>query len=349
MRGRPSLAVTMALLIGVADAGCGSQTAHGAHPRSSVTGRARLAQAAATPPVPCALTHAGGADPNSSCWATHTGVFGSTGVTEARIEADPAAVGFTKHDGDLIITAPNTVIDHMWINGCVQIADGANNTVIKNTLVTSDGDACSGDNAGGSAINTGQGPNIAKNTLIEDVTVDGGKPGYGSHNAGITLDGGTALRVNLFGFAQGFISDSNTAAAPALFQDDYGHDYYGCSHDDGTWFNSSSYVTFKHGWIMTNDPTQQGSVGCSTGALTGGSDYGPQDHVVFDSSYGEGVTGEDTHAGCGSTDSAYTNNALSSNTKDYGSGFGANNTGNSWAKNYIAETGKAVSAPDSGC
>ena len=300
--------------------------------------------------VPCPLTHAGGADPANSCWATHTGVFGSTGVTEAQIEANPAAVGFTKHNGDLTITAPNTTIDHMWINGCISIADGANNTVIKNSLVTSGG-GCSGDDAGGSAINTGQGSKIAKNTLIEDVTVDGGKPAYGSHDAGITLDGGTALRVNLFGFAQGFISDSNTAQAPALFQDDYGHDYYGCSHDDGTWFNSSSYVTFEHGWIMTNDPTQQGSAGCSTGALTGGSDYGPQDHVVFDNSYGEGVTGEDTHAGCGSTNSAYTNNALSNNMKDYGSGFGASNPGNSWAKNYVAETGASVSDPEdrSGC
>jgi hypothetical protein len=299
--------------------------------------------------VPCALTHAAGADPNNSCWATHTGVQGATGITEAQIKANPAAVGFTKHNGDLVITQSGTTIDHMWIVGCVQIADGADNTTIKDSLITSNGDACSGDNAGGSAINTGQGPNIAKNTLIEDTTVDGGTPAYGSHDAGITLDGGEVLRVNLFGFAQGFISDSNTAAAPALFQDDYGHDYYGCSHDDGTWFNSSSYVTFEHGWIMTNDSTQQGSAGCSTGALTGGSDYGPQDHVVFDNSYGEGVTGEDTHAGCGSTSSAYTNNALSNDTKGYGSGFDANDSGNSWAKNYVAETSAAVSDPETGC
>ena len=237
----------------------------------------------------------------------------------------------------------------MWISGCIQIADGADNTTIKDSLVTPNGHACAGDNAGGSAINTGQGPNIAKNTLIEDTTVDGGKPAFGSHNAGITVDGGAVLRVNLFGFAQGFISDANTAEAPALFQDDYGHDYRGCSHDDGTWFNSSSYVTFEHGWIMTNDPTQQGAEGCSTGALTGGSDYGPQDHVVFDDSYGEGVTGEDTHAGCGSTNSAYTNNALSRNAKDFGSGFQAGNTGNRWAKNVVAETGKAVPAPSEAC
>ena len=112
--------------------------------------------------------------------------------------------------------------------GCIQIADGADNSVIKNSLVTPNGDNCSGDNAGGSAINTGQGSNIAKNTLIEDATVDGGNPGYGSHTAGITVDAGEVLRVNLFGFTQGFISDSNTAQYPALFQDDYGHGYSGC-------------------------------------------------------------------------------------------------------------------------
>ena len=284
----------------------------------------------------CPLTHAAGAGANS-CWATHTGVQGSTGFTEVKIEANPAAAGFTIHNGDLVITSPNTVIDHVWIKGCIQIADGADNSVVKNSLLTPNGDACSGDNAGGSAINTGQGSKIAKNTLIEDVTIDG-EPGYGSHTACITLDGGEALKVNLFGFAQGFISDTNTAQYPALFQDDYGHDYNGCSHDDGTWFNSSSYVTFEHGWIMTNDATQKGSDGCSTGALTGGSDYGPQDHVVFDNSYGEGATGEDTHAGCGSTSSAYTNNALSTNMKDYGSGFVQTDTGNKWSGNYAVDS-----------
>ena len=254
------------------------------------------------------------------------------------------------HNGDLIITAPNTVIDHMWIKGCIQIANGADNSVIKNSLVTSNGHNCSGDNAGGSAINTGQGPNIAKHTLIQDTTVDGGNQGTGSHTAGITMDAGTVLRVNLFGFTQGFISDSNTAQYPALFQDVYGHGYIGCTHDDGTWFNSSTYVTFEHGYIMMGDPAGSG---CTTGALTGGSDYGPQDHVVFDNSYGEGADGEDTHAGCGSTNSAYTNNALSTNNKDYGSGFEAKNAGNTWSGNYAVDDNGSnrgsVSAPQGGC
>lgn len=284
--------------------------------------------------VDCPLTFAAGNGTNS-CWATHTGVFGSTGVSEAQIEA--GAAGFTKHNGELDITQPNTTIDHEWINGCISIADGANNTVIKNSLVTSGG-GCSGDNAGGSAINTGQGAKIAKNTLIEDVTVDGGTPAFGSHDAGITVDGGKVLRVNLFGFAQGFISDSNTAAAPALFEDDYGHDYRGCSHDDGTWFDSSSFVTFEHGWIETNDATQQGSAGCSTAALAGGSDFGPQDHITYDSSFADGVTGENIHTGCGSTNMTITTNAADTGAaKDASDGGYGSLTGNTWAGNYSVD------------
>lgn len=284
--------------------------------------------------VDCPLTFAAGNGP-TSCWATHTGVQGATGATEAQIKA--GAAGFTKHNGELDITQPNTVIDHEWINGCISIADGANNTVIKDSLVTSGG-GCSGDDAGGSAINTGQGPKIAKNTLIEDTTVDGGTPAFGSHDAGITVDGGEVLRVNLFGFAQGFISDSNTAAAPALFQDDYAHDFYGCSHDDGTWVDSSSWVTFEHIWVETNDSTQQGSAGCSTAAFAGGSDFGPQNHITYDSGFADGVTGENIHTGCGSTQMTITNNAVDTGAaKDASDGGYGSLAGNTWSGNYSVD------------
>jgi hypothetical protein len=283
--------------------------------------------------VPCALTHAAGADPINSCWATHTGVLNGTGYSEAQIEA--GAPGFTHVTHDVIITQPNTVIDHEWISGCIQIADGANNTTIKNTLVTPNGSSCSADNAGGSAINTGQGPSIAKNTLIEDTTVDGGNPGYGSHAAGITVDAGEVLRVNLFGFAQGFISDSNTAQYPALFQDDYGHGYIGCTHDDGTWFNSSSYVTMEHSYVLMGDP---GGTDCTTGAFAGGSDYGPADHITYDNSYGGGADGEAIHTGCGSTYMTITNNAVDNATAKFGSDGGYQAlTGNTWSGNYSVD------------
>jgi hypothetical protein len=342
-----AVAATVALCATVVVSGCGGQTSKTPHPEDHrLSGHARLAQAGAAAPVPCPLTHAAGADPNDSCWATHTGVQGATGHTEAQIEANPAAVGFTKHNGDLIITAPNTTIDHMWIVGCVQISNGADNTIIEDSLITPNGNGCSGDDAGGSAINTGQGPKIAKYTLIEDTTVDNGTTHYGTNSAGITVDAGAVVRVNVSGFTRALLSDSNTAQNPALFKDDYAHQFSGCVHDDGTWFDSSSYVSFEHGYVLMGDV--HGS-GCTTAALSGGADYGPQDHVVYDNSYAEGVDGEDIHAGCGSAHSAFTNNVLSKNAKDYGSGFQANGTGNNWAKNSTAGTGKAVPAPSEAC
>jgi hypothetical protein len=282
---------------------------------------------------PCNLTYAAGADPNTSCWATHTGVLNGTGYTEAQIEA--GAPGFTHTTGDLVITQPNTIIDHAWISGCIQIADGADNVTIKNSLVTSNGNACAADNSGGSAINTGQGPNIAKNTLIEDTTVDGGVPSYGSNNAGITVDAGEVLRVNAFGFTRTFLSDSNTAQYPALFQDDYAHGFGGCVHDDGTWFDSSSYVTFNHSYVLMGDPSGSG---CTTAALSGGADYGPQDHVTYSNSYANGADGEAVHTGCGSTYMTITNNAIDNGTyKDASDGGYQALTGNAWSGNYSVD------------
>ncbi len=70
---------------------------------------------------------------------------------------------------------------------------------------------------------------------------------------------------------------------------------------------------------------------------------------MFEDSYGEGADGEDTHAGCGSTNSAYIDNSLSNHNKDYGSGFVASDSGNTWSGNYVAETGKGVGSPSGGC
>ena len=66
-------------------------------------------------------------------------------------------------------------------------------------------------------------------------------------------------------------------------------------------------------------------------------DHGLSDHVIFDHSYGEGGDGEDTHSGCSWTYSAVTNNALSTNRKDYGSGFIQQNAGNVWSGNYSVD------------
>lgn len=280
--------------------------------------------------VNCPLTHAG-----SGCWAANTGVFGATGFSEAQIEANPATAGFTEHQGDLVIRQSNDVVDHEWIVGCVQIADGANNVTIKDSLITPEGSNCSGDDAGGSAINTGQGSSIGHGTLIEDTTVDGGTQCNGCNGAGITLDGGEALRVNIFGFTRALLSDSNSAQYPAVFQDDYAHGFSGCVHDDGTWFDSSSYVTLEHSYVLMGDVY---GGGCTTAALSGGADYGPQDHVTYDSNYGDGADGENLHLGCGSTQMTITNNALDNGAaKDASDGGYQSLTGNTWSGNYSVD------------
>jgi hypothetical protein len=305
--------------------------------------------------VPCALTYAAGADPNTSCWATHTGVLNGTGCTEAQIVAQgsgpcgPVGNGsggtFTVMTGDptyhsIVISASNTTIDHVWAQGaCFEIHDNISNVVIKNTLITGGNVNCGGDGAGGTTVNTGQGATIATNSLMQDVTIDGGVPADGSHSAAITFDGGEVLRVNISGYAQGFISDSNTAANPALFQDDYGHGYTGCTHDDGTWFNSSSYVTMEHSYILMGDPWITLHPGnCTTGAFAGGSDYGPADHVTYDNSYANGADGEAIHTGCLSTPVTITNNAVDNGTSKFGSDGGYQAlTGNTWSGNYAVD------------
>ncbi|HEY2654766.1 MAG TPA: hypothetical protein VGI55_03195, partial [Solirubrobacteraceae bacterium] len=87
--------------------------------------------------------------------------------------------------------------------------------------------------------------------------------------------------------------------------------------------------------------------GCSTAALAGGDDGGPgqpQDHVLIENSYAEGVTGEDTHWGCGAINSGFINNVLSTDAKDQASEFGVSST-NTWSGNTVAETGATVPEP----
>jgi hypothetical protein len=92
--------------------------------------------------VPCALTYTAGVGA-TSCWATHTGVQGSTGYTEAQIVAGQA--GFTHYTGTLVATA-NTTYDHYWINGCIVVNQAAPNVTIQNSLITdpSGGGNCKG-------------------------------------------------------------------------------------------------------------------------------------------------------------------------------------------------------------
>jgi hypothetical protein len=157
------LIVAVAVVIGSSRSPRSPTAAHTQH-RPAAKRTATSSSAKHSPvsgPVPCPLTHEAGADPASSCWATHTGVRGSTGYTEAQIKH--GAPGFTHVIGNVVVDQPGTVIDHQWISGCVAIYSSADNVTIRNSLITPHGNNCQGD-AGTPAI-----PRAARSTTDRDL------------------------------------------------------------------------------------------------------------------------------------------------------------------------------------
>ena len=141
------------------------------------------------------------------------------------------------------------------------------------------------------------------------------------------------------------VAGSNTATAPALFQDDYSHDlslnsYSGsgpnpsnCAHDNGWFIDSAQYVTIKHSYSILT-----GAGYCVTGAITALADYGLPHDITVDSSYMEGITGADLYTGspnaCGKPNIAITNNALSNDNGYSGTKtvLQWTPTGNTWSE-----------------
>ncbi len=305
--------------------------------------------------MPCALTHAAGANGTTSCWARHTGVTGGTGFTEAEILAGRSTL---KHIvGDQVITTAGEILSDVWIDGCVAIK--ADHVTIRDALIRTR-HTCSGGQGGTSpsAINDGQGPGSPVGTLVEDTTVDGMDPGDGSSgdSRGIFLGpGSTCLRCNVFGFAKNYWMNGS-ATAPSRIVDSYSHDSAddwassptapGCPHENGIYLNSSMYVTVSHSYsIMT------GAGYCATGAISNLADYGPPRHYAVRDSYAEGILGADLYTGkagaCGTPGIVVIGNALSRNN-----GYGGKDTinywtsaGNVWRGNYVPETGAAYPEP----
>lgn len=319
--------------------------------------------------VDCALTFAAGAvtsgtdnvgstDPalpqdgsggQSTCWGLETGVFAGTGDTEAAIEANPTSLGFTHHTGDLTLNTNGQTINKEWVDGgCINIR--ANNVTVENTLITDHGPDCSGSNTGATGIDVDQEPSPT-GTLIEDVTMDGtgGSAAVnGDHSNALTVQDGEVIGVNVFGYGQGFTSDTNDSSHPALFQDDYGHDYTGCEHDDGTWVDSGVFVTFNHIWIETNDPNyiDNPGVGCASGACYGGSDFGAEHDVTYENSFCDGVDGQDGQTGAGGFDITWANDVFDETASKHSfGGFLASCSGNSWTNNqFIDHSGNLTTA-----
>lgn len=299
-------------------------------------------------PVPCGLTHAAGADGTNSCWATHTGVTGATGYSEAQIEA--GAPGFTHITHSITITQPGTVIDHEWISGCVAINSGANNVTIKDTLITAGSASCQSDthNTALSAVNAGQdgnGMSAATGLLIEDTTVDGqNAPG---DTYGVDFVHGSCIRCNVLGFSKGFWTGVNSAAAPTSYQDDYVHDMNAndqCAHMNGWFLAGSAYVTVEHSYSMMDG----GGDNCVTGAISIQPGPPTPNNITIDRSYAEGDDGADVNGGCGGPNIVFTDNALSNNNGYSGQltvTYYEDGPGNIWTGNYVPETGKPFGDP----
>jgi hypothetical protein len=308
--------------------------------------------------VPCALTHAAGADGTNSCWATHTGVQNGTGFSEAQILAGQSTL---KHVvGDQVLSTAGAVVKNEWIDGCVEIA--APNVTLEDSLVHSDHQCRPADGTTApAAISTGR---QSTGALVRDVTVDAIDPGNGSDgdSRGVSLysGGSECLRCNVFGFSKDFLLDGSSSGR-TLLQDSYGHDLAhdwptpstqtGCPHENVIFDDSSNYVTIEHSYAIA---TAAGN--CATGAIDDLGDYGAFGHDVVDSSYAEGGLAADMYTGrAGACGSPYTvtNNALS-NDNGYNSTDTINywtDTGNTWSGNYVPETGAAFPEPptSSGC
>jgi hypothetical protein len=286
-------------------------------------------------------------------------VQGSTGYSEAQIEA--GAPGFTRM-GNVSISTPGTTIDHAWIVGCVAVNAGATSVTIKNSLITPpDGQYCSSsaDGSAASAINNGNSAKTPSGFLVEDTTVDGGNAT--GNQFGVSINEGSCVRCNVFGFAKNYSTGSNPSAHPAVFQDDYSHDlslnsYSGdgsgsdCAHDNGWYMNSSTNVIIEHSYSIMS-----GARSCTTGAITNLADYGPPNNMTVDNSYMEGQGGADLYTGkanaCGTPNIVITHNAFSRNNGYNGTDFVNYWTpvGNTWSGNYIAETNATFNSPKSQC
>jgi hypothetical protein len=305
--------------------------------------------------VACALTHAAGANGMTSCWATQTGVQGATGDAEAEIEA--GAHGFRHVAHSVTIRVGGRSISHEWISGCVAV-DAPNVTISDSLITPPNGDVCAGGNNGtaSSAINNGDGSST-EGLLVQDTTVDGGNST--GNEFGVSINYGECLRCNVFGFAKNFASGTNSAAHPAIFQDDYSHDlstnscypYPGgcttaaggassdCAHDNGFYMNSSTYVDLQHVYSILT-----GAGYCTTGAISNLADYGIPSNMTVNDSYMEGDTGADLYTGkpgaCGTPDIIITNNVFSNdngyNGTDLVSYWDA--AGNIWSGNHTART-----------
>lgn len=289
-------------------------------------------------PVPCALDDAAS---TQSCWEANEGVA-ATGCTEAQIEAQsPAQCGpahFKHVTGNVTITAANTVIDHEWISGCVSINAGADNVVIRDSLIESQ-NLCQGSSGptAGSTLNNGNSATTPTGDMFVDSTVDGDNVSGDAY--GVFGNDYTALRLYDHGTDKEIGGGANMLILDSLADDLAPNDQ--CAHANNFWFDSAQNSVLAGSYGRSNGLT---SDTCVTATVNMGADYGAPANDVFTGNYMNGYDAVDFHGGCGMSNITMTDNALSTNNSIDGSAWAAG-AGNVWSGNFNPGTGQSAAAP----
>lgn len=229
----------------------------------------------ATPSTPvgvCPLNQAG-----RDCYASHAGV---PGLTEAQIVADLTEL--THVVGDQTILVDGTVIDKVWLDGCVNIA--ANNVTIKNSLIRTSS-WCKGPLSNRSPAAVSSGADYT-GLVIQDSEIDAGNTtsdylGVGPYNFTLT-------RVNVHGGTQpvwagrnssvneSYVHDPTTSAAP--------------NHTEAINMDSASYVNVSNSWVSSKNTPQASS---QTAGIAINNSYGQPTNLIVNDNFIEGANGTD--------------------------------------------------------
>ncbi len=182
----------------------------------------------------------GGPDPWGGCWPGPS----NTGV--------PSGVRLTVTTGDLTITQPGYVLENTEVRGCISIAAGANNVIIRNVRVKANCSKLILNDAG------------AKGLQVIDSELDGND--FANSDAGIAGNHYTLRRVNIHSTADGIKGGSNV-----LIQDSYIHDLHitNDSHNDALQALDADGLTIRHNTAIVDD----GATSCIIFSQNANSDW----------------------------------------------------------------------------
>ena len=294
----------------------------------STTGNAKASPTPAPTkkPVPSTAASAGKAEPRfrSGGWpnASNTGVPEGTKL---------------RTSGPITITKPGTVIDRLYVKGCIEVL--ASNVTIRRTLVR--GGVCGADHS----IDIGYGGAKYRGILIEDVEIDGAR--IQARGAAIGNSGFTCRRCNIHGTARGVQMSSDV-----VVQDSYIHGLYGTpvSENAPIQTNGGDHFVIRHNNLVMDDMPG----GTSALALFG--EFGAIDDVLVERNLFNGGTycvyaaNDPTKPHPVATRARFVGNAFGRSLHRkcglYGpvTAWSSKGRGNVWSGNYWLDTKRIIAA-----